>query len=249
MLDSLFAADLCLLRERGEGGMEGLWSLWVRKSGWFSVSNRRILGASIVYSMQGLTVACYRKILAAGSPESQSVCVCVYVCVCVWERERERERESKVMRMEREGVQMLEFNGQNSCDHFEPVLHPATKPLPSPPPRRSRPRCTPAHNMAASVRFRVPSRDTALLNIDQKRMKRIPANQGVTDCLPKLFEQPIVAVAVNEKIFFLQFFKKSRKSFLKKPKAKKKKKQNSAEKQKFDIPEKQIDKWLVVTRW
>ena len=64
----------------------------------------------------------------------KSVCVCVCVCVCVRERERERERvsECKVIRLEREGVQMLEFDGQNSCDHFEPVLHPPTKPSPSP---------------------------------------------------------------------------------------------------------------------
>ena len=54
------------------------------------------------------------------------------VCVCEEERERERERElcygkiiavgspecvCKVMRVEREGVQMLELDGQNSCDH------------------------------------------------------------------------------------------------------------------------------------
>ena len=42
------------------------------------------------------------------------MCVCVCVCVC------------EVIRVEREGVQMLEFDGQNSCDHFEPVLHPVT---------------------------------------------------------------------------------------------------------------------------
>ena len=108
------------------------------------------------------------------------------VCVCVRERERERERVCvcvcvcKVMRVEREGVQMLELDGQNSCDHFEPVLHPATKPSPSSPPRRGSSRCTPT---------RVPSGDTALSNIDRKRKKRIPANQDVTDCLPKLFER------------------------------------------------------------
>ena len=57
------------------------------------------------------------------------MCVCVCVCVCVCERERERKCicVCKVMRVERVGVQMLEFDGQNSCDHFEPVVHPATK--------------------------------------------------------------------------------------------------------------------------
>ena len=72
----------------------------------------------------------------------------VSVCVCMRERERERERERvcvcvslcvcvcvcEVMRVERQGVQMLEFDWQNSYDHFETVLHPATKPSPSPPP-------------------------------------------------------------------------------------------------------------------
>ena len=38
----------------------------------------------------------------------------------------------------------------------------------------------------------------------------VPANQDVTDCLLKLFEQPIVAVSVNEKKnFFKDFFKKA----------------------------------------
>ena len=91
--------------------------------------------------MQGLTVACYGEIVAADNPE----------CQCRGERERERER--KLMREEREGVQMLEFDGQNSCDHFEPVLHPATKPSPSPLPRPGSPRCTPTRSMAAGIRI------------------------------------------------------------------------------------------------
>ena len=72
--------------------------------------------------------------------------------------------------------------------------------------------------------------------------KRIPANQDVTDCLPKLFEQHIVAVSVNEKkfFFFFDFLKKSGKSFSKNAeskKKKKKKKRNFAEKWKTDIPD------------
>ena len=55
---------------------------------------------------------------------------------------------------------MLEFDGQNACDHFEPVLHPATKPSPSPPPRRGSSRCMPTRSIVAGVRFRVPSGDT-----------------------------------------------------------------------------------------
>ena len=94
---------------------------------------------------------------------------------------------------------MLEFDGQNTCDHFEPVLHPATKPSSSPPSRRGSPRCMPTRSIIAGVRFRVPSGGTALSNIDWKRKKRIPANQDVTDCLPKLFEKSIAAVSVNEK--------------------------------------------------
>ena len=74
--------------------------------------------------MQGLTGACSDEILAVCGPECQCVCVCVCVCVC------------EVMRVEREGVHMVEFHGQNSCRHFKPVLHRATKPSPSPPPHR-----------------------------------------------------------------------------------------------------------------
>ena len=76
--------------------------------------------------MQGLTLSCYGEIeiVAVGSPECQCVCeggggrerelwygdiaaVGSPECVCV----------CKVMRAEREGVQMLELDGQNSCDH------------------------------------------------------------------------------------------------------------------------------------
>ena len=57
------------------------------------------------------------------------------------------------------------------------------------------------------------SGDTALSNIDRKRKKHIPANQDVTDCLPKFFEKSKVAVSVNEKknfFFFIgDFFKKA----------------------------------------
>ena len=112
-------------------------------------------------------------------------------------------------------MQMLEFDGQNACDHFEPVLHPATKPSPSPPPPlRGSPCYMPTQSIAAGVRFRVPSADTALSNIDRKRKKRIAANQDVTDCLPKLFEKSIVAVSVNEKKnFFSDFSKKAESHF------------------------------------
>ena len=121
-------------------------------------------------------------------------------------------REREVMTVEREGAQMLEFDGQNACDHFEPVLHPATKPSPSPPPRRG---SQGRHG------------ETALSNFDlvlkPETEKRIPANQDVTDCLPKLFEPSIVAVSINEiKKIGGQFFKKSGKQFLKTRKVKKK---------------------------
>ena len=92
--------------------------------------------------------------------------------------------------------------------------HPATKPSPSPPPLRGSPCYMPTRSTAAGVRFRVPSADTALSNIDRKRKKRIAANQDVTDCLPKLFEKSIVAVSVNEKkIFFSDFSKKAESHF------------------------------------
>ena len=42
------------------------------------------------------------------------------MCVCVC-----------VMSVEREGVQMPEFEGQNSCDHFETVLHAPTRSMAS----------------------------------------------------------------------------------------------------------------------
>ena len=74
--------------------------------------------------MQGLTLSCYGEIVAVGSPECQCVCegggeresyataksqqlAALNTCVCV----------CKVMRAEREGVQMLDLDGQNSCDH------------------------------------------------------------------------------------------------------------------------------------
>ena len=88
-----------------------------------------------------------------------SVCECVCVSVCVYEREREREREREsvcvceVMRVEREGVQLQEFEGQNSCDHFETVLHPTTKQSPSLQPGRGSPHYTPTRSMAASVQI------------------------------------------------------------------------------------------------
>ena len=120
-------------------------------------------------------------------------------------------------------MQMLEFDGQNACDRFEPVLHPATKPSPSPPPLRGSPCYMPTRSIAAGVRFRVPSADTALPNTDRKRKKLIAANQDVTDCLPKLFEKSIVAVSVNEKKkFFLAIFQKKRKVIFKKAESKKK---------------------------
>ena len=82
----------------------------------------------------------------------------------------------------------------------------------------------------------MPSGGTALSNFDQKRKKRIPANQDVTDCLPKLFEQWIVAVSVHEQFFFLcVIFQKKRKIIFKKAESEKKKR-NSAEKRKIDIP-------------
>ena len=186
--------------------------------------------------MPGLTRACYGEIVSVGSPEC--------VCVCVRVRERERERESvcvcerEVMTVEREGVQMLEFDGQNSCDHLEPVLHPATKPSPPPPPpplswRQPR-------RAWRNGAFEAPNFDRVL---KPETEKRIPANQDVTDC-PKLFERSIVAVPINEikKFGGGDFSKKSGKQFLKKRKVKKKKR-NSAEKRKIDIPEKATTTW------
>ena len=81
--------------------------------------------------------------------------------------------------------------------------------------------------------FEAPNFDLVL---KPETEKRIPANQDVTDCLPKLFERSIVAVSINEiKKNWWRFFKKSGKQFLKKRKVKKKKR-NSAEKRKIDIP-------------
>ena len=95
------------------------------------------------------------------------------------------------MTVEREGVQMLEFDGQNSCDHLEAVLHPATKPShPPPPPLLSRQPRWAWRNGA----FEAPNFDLVL---KPETEKRIPANQDVTNC-PKLFERLIVAVSINE---------------------------------------------------
>ena len=147
----------------------------------------------------------------------------------------------KVTRVEREGVQMLKFDGQNACDHFEPDLHPATKPSSSPPPRRGSPHCMPTRSIAAGVRFLVPSGDPVPSNINWEWKKHIPANHDITDFLPKLFEQSIVAVLVNEKFFFYYSdLKKKRKIIFKKAESKKKKKEkkrNSEEKRKIDIYE------------
>ena len=78
---------------------------------------------------------------------------------------------------------------------------------------------------------------SVLSNFDRKQKKRTPANQDITDGLPKLFEQLIVAVSVHEKknFFVCDFSQKSGKSFLKKRKVKKKRR-NSAEKRKIDTP-------------
>ena len=63
-----------------------------------------------------------------------------------------------------------------------------------------------------------------LLNCGRKRKKRIPANQDVTDCLPKLFEPSIVAVSVHEKKTFLfAIFQKKQKIICKKAESEKKK--------------------------
>ena len=145
--------------------------------------------------MQGLTVVCYGEIVAAGSPECQCVRERERVCVCVL----------------------------RAC---RAVLHPATKLSPSPPPRR----CTPTRSMAAVVRFPELSiwaewrySSFELRPETETEEAHVPANQDVTDCLPKLFGQSIVAVSVNEKKKKkLRFFKKSGKSFLKKRKVKKK---------------------------
>ena len=119
---------------------------------------------------------------------------------------------------------MLDFDGQNSCDHFEPVLVEAAHAV----------RQHAALLPASDFECRVESGDTALSNIDRKWKKRIPANQDVTDCLLKLFELSIVAVLVNEnKFFFPDFSKKAENLFLKKWKVKKMR--NSAEKRKIDI--------------
>ena len=98
----------------------------------------------------GTSVACE---LTTTSKSWQLAALNVSVCVC------ERERESVcvcecVMRVEREGVHTLEFEGQNSCDHFETVLHPATKPSPSLPPGRGSPHYTPTCSMASTTEWR-----------------------------------------------------------------------------------------------
>ena len=84
MLDSLFAADLCLLlnsvRGRWGWGEEGLLSLWVRKEiGLIFVSDCSIFGASI---------ECKDWPLHATRNHS-SWQPWMSVCVCMWERERE----------------------------------------------------------------------------------------------------------------------------------------------------------------
>ena len=76
--------------------------------------------------------------------------------------------------------------------------------------------------MAAGVRFWVPSGGTGFSNFDRKRKKRIPANQDVTDCLPKLFEPSIVAVSAHEKKFLFAIFQKKRKIIFKKAESEKK---------------------------
>ena len=152
----------------------------------------------------------------------------------------------KVMRMEREGganagfrwvklLRSLRARPQSCHKNHHPSL--------PPPPTTTLVEAAHAVHQhatwlwASDFECGVESGDTALSNIDRKRKKRIPANQDVTDCLPKLFELSIVAVSVNEKKkFFWRFFKKRGKSFLKKRKVKKKKR-NSTEKRKIDIPE------------
>ena len=149
--------------------------------------------------MQGLTIACYSEIIAAGSPE----------CQCVCERERERERE-KFLR---------------SLRARPPSILPLKPSLPSP---SSRQPTLLYANTQHCCRCQVSSaewRNGAFELRPETEEAHVPANQDVTDCLPKLFEQSIVAVSVNEKKkFFLRFFKKSGKSFFKKRKVKKKKK-------------------------
>ena len=88
MLDWLFTADFCLLRERGRGGGGGRQankSLGEkRKSSRFYLGDCSIFGASIAHKDWPYHAMAKSQQLAAGS-----VCVCVCVCVCVRERERE----------------------------------------------------------------------------------------------------------------------------------------------------------------
>ena len=141
--------------------------------------------------------------------------MCVCVCVCVCERERERE----VMRVEREGVQMLEFDGQNSCHHFEPLLHPATKPSPSPPRRAVR-----HHECRVEIRhFRTLTGNGR----SSYRQTKMSPTVYRTVCSGGIGKR-------NKKKIFL-IFQKKRKIIFKKAESKKKKR-NSAEKRKIDIP-------------
>ena len=167
--------------------------------------------------MQGLTRACYGKIIAVGSPECQ--------CVCAYERERERERECvctcvcvcvcEVVRWKGRGCKCWSSMGKTlAITSRQPRLY-------------------------ANTQHGCGSGDTALSSVDlelrPETEKRIPANQDLTDCLPKLFKLSIVAVSVNEIKKNFGDFSKKRKVIFQKAESKKKKR-NSAEKRKIDIP-------------
>ena len=94
--------------------------------------------------------------------------------------------------------------------------------LPSPSSRQSTLYTNAQHGCGCQILSAVWS--TALSNFDRKWKTRIPANQDVTDCLPKLFEPLIVAVSVHEKKFLFAIFQKKRKIIFKKAECKKKKK-------------------------
>ena len=155
--------------------------------------------------MQGLTVACYGEIVAAGSPE------CQCVCVCVWERERERESVCV-------------------CVYFKPVRPSSIPPLNYHPPLPLvAVRQHAAWQQLSDFQSRISelSGNTALSNFDRKRKrKKRMYRQTKTSLTVYRSSWTIDSGGVSKRknfiIFFHDFQKKSGKSYLKKWKVKKK---------------------------
>ena len=120
----------------------------------------------------------------------------------------------KVMRVEREGVQMLEFDGQNSCDHFEPVLHPATKTITLP--SSSSRQLTVYADTSAEWRYGTFEHRPETEEAHTGKPRR---HQLFTEALRTEYSG---GIGKRKKKIFFRFFKKSGKSFLKKRKVKKK---------------------------